>query len=97
MVGEFLSWFSDNEKRLRELGIAVVRKNSWVAGEKPGAHVGLESEVSLASFTVWVSGEVEIIILDKDSNKERVVADLKVQMPQELPTVLEQYCKQVAG
>ena len=82
MTDEFIRWFKENERRLQLHHVLVKVKRQEAGRQAPNkAWAGVETKSILASFTIWASGALEIIILSKLTNVETVVDDSQLNTP----------------
>ena len=55
------------------------------------AGLDLRTDEFLASFTIWGSGEVEVIIMSQSTGEEIVIDDRKLNHPEEIGDLLTYY------
>jgi hypothetical protein len=55
------------------------------------AGLDLRSEKFLANFTIWGSGETQVIIMSQETGEEIIVDDRKLKDPKELQDILTYY------
>ncbi len=92
MINEFVSWFEENRPRLWNNHIQITLTRGDVGIQRLGkANAGLESGNLLASITVWETGELETIILDKSTEEEIIVDDRKLLTVEDMRSTLEHY------
>ena len=57
------------------------------------ASLDLRTDRFLANFTIWGSGEMQVIIMSQETGEEIVVDDRKLKDPKELQDMLTYYFK----
>jgi len=55
------------------------------------ASLDLRTDEYLANFTVWASGETQVIIMSQETEEELIVDDRKLNDPEELRDLLSYY------
>ena len=101
MLDALRRWFRANRHKLVAAPIHGSLRRSELEDETltpPLYKAGfdLRSEKILASFTVWGTGEVSVIIMDNETASELLVDDRRLLEATDLDAVLDHYCTQLA-
>ena len=101
MIDEIRRWYRANAHKLRDGPVFGKLRRSEVEDETlgiPPLYKGgfdVQNDATLAAFTVWGYGEMEIIIMDNKTAEEVVVDDRRIEKPEHMYAVLEHYCNQI--
>ena len=100
MLDELRVWFKANANRLKGEPICGTLRRSELEDETltPPLYKGgfdLKSEKILAAFTVWGSGDVQVIIMDNETATELLIDDRRIDAPLDLHAILNHYCDQI--
>lgn len=101
MLDSLRKWFRANKHKLTTEPIQASLRRSELEDEMLvpplyKAGVDLRSEKISASFTVWGSGEVSVIIMNNVTASELIVDDRRLHHSADLDMVLNHYCTQIA-
>jgi hypothetical protein len=96
MLDEFRLWCKANDQKLKGEPVFAKTRRSEIEDETLTpplykAGIDLKTDDLLASFTVWGTGDVQIIIMDNETGKELIVDDRHLQSPPEMRRFLDYY------
>lgn len=100
MIDEMRAWVRANAVTLRNAPVLGKLRRSEIEDETltpPLYKAGfdLKSDKILAAFTVWGTGELQVIIMDNETAKELVIDDRFVERPRDIYPVFDHYCHQI--
>lgn len=96
MLDEFRLWCRANKWKVKDAPVFVKIRRSEVEDETLTpplykASIDLKAEDIMASFTVWGTGDISVIIMDNHTAEELVVDDRHQQTPKDMHYILDHY------
>ena len=77
-VGEIVSWFISKETTLAPLGIIVAGVHERHGTDKPAAFADFDTDLGIGRIIVWVSGEIDLQVLQRSDGKDVLFRHEKV-------------------
>lgn len=101
MIDEFRNWFKANRKKLEAEPIFAKIRRAEIEDQISmppllKASLDLKTNEYLANFTVWGSGELQIIIMSDKTGEELVVDERRFENPADIGPLLDSYCAQIS-
>ena len=102
LLEQFRSWYEANERKLKDPPLSAKIKRSEIEDGtlSPPLHkasIDLRTERILASFTVWGTNDLSVIIMSNDTAKELVVDDRHLRQSSELHSILDHYTNAIVN
>ena len=101
MIDEIRRWFRANAHKLRAAPVFAKLRRSEIEDETLGIETlykggfDVKRENILAAFTVWGSGELQVLIMDNETAQEVIIDDRKIEKPEDMGPIFEHYCNQI--
>lgn len=92
----FHSWMSKNDHQLRQKGLHCTISNATTGRSKNSIYADIDAKLHMARIIVWDSGEYEIEVANGETTQRILSKYAVVKNTEELFTVLEELCQQLA-
>src|SRR6266851_1289458 len=77
-VREIVSWFRSKGNALAPLGIIMAGVHERHGTDKPAAFADFDADLEIGRIIVWVSGEIDLQVLQRSDGKDVLVRHEKV-------------------